>query len=195
VGSTAVRRSHARVVAATHRDLAEMVRQGKLREDLFYRLNVVEIVLPPLRDRLGDVPLLAHHFLEQFNRKDGKNRQLSSRAEELLLAHDYPGNVRELQNAVQRAVLLATGPLIEPHDLPAAFRAAAGRAPGGTAGGFRAAKQRVIEEFERDYLTRCLREAGGNISQAARAAGIDFKNFHVKMTEYGIDPAAFKRGR
>jgi transcriptional regulator with GAF, ATPase, and Fis domain len=194
VGSTAVRRSDARVVAATHRDLGGMVREGKFREDLFYRLDVVEITLPPLRERRGDIPLLARHFLEQFNRKDGKDRQLSAAAEELMLAHDYPGNVRELQNAIQRAVLLANGPLIEPQDLPAPFRAAAVRGPGGEPlGGFRAAKQRVIEEFERDYLTRCLREAGGNISQAARAAEIDFKNFHIKMTQYGIDPAAFKR--
>ncbi|HYG64394.1 MAG TPA: sigma 54-interacting transcriptional regulator, partial [Thermoanaerobaculia bacterium] len=194
VGSTAIRRSDARVVAATHRDLGAMVREGRFREDLFYRLDVVEVTLPPLRERRGDIPLLTRYFLEQHNRKAGKDRQLSAAAEERLLAHDYPGNVRELQNALQRAVLLANGPLIEPQDLPAPFRAAAVRGSDGEPlGGFRAAKQRVIEEFERDYLTRCLREAGGNISQAARAAEIDFKNFHIKMTQYGIDPAAFKK--
>jgi len=195
VGSTAVRRADARVVAATHRDLAGMVREGKLRQDLFYRLNVVEIPVPPLRERTGDVLLLARTFLDRFNEKHGKRRELSAAAEELLLAYDYPGNVRELQNAIQRAVLLASGPLIEPGDLPASFRAALPLGKGGALEGFRAAKRRLIEEFERDYLTRCLREAGGNISQAARTAGIDFKNFHDKMGQYGIDALAFKKER
>jgi transcriptional regulator with GAF, ATPase, and Fis domain len=195
VGSTATRRSDARIVAATHRDLAVMVREGKMRQDLFYRLNVVEISVPPLRERPGDVLLLARTFLDRFNEKHGKDRQLSTSAEELLLAYDYPGNVRELQNAIQRAVLLATGPLIEPGDLPASFRAVLKRGKGGALEGFRAAKKRLIEEFERDYLTRCLREAGGNISQAARTAGIDFKNFHDKMGQYGIGAVEFKRDR
>jgi DNA-binding NtrC family response regulator len=192
VGSASVRRSDARVVAATHRDLTEMVREGKMREDLFYRLNVVEIAVPALRERPGDVLLLARTFLARFNEKHGKARELSAAAEELLLAYDYPGNVRELQNAIQRAVLLSAGPLIEPADLPASFRAAL-RGKGGALQGFRAAKRRLIEEFERDYITRCLREAGGNISQAARAAGIDFKNFYEKMSQYQIDPLAFKK--
>jgi Nif-specific regulatory protein len=194
VGSTTVRRADVRVVAATHRDLREMVREGKMREDLLYRLNVIEIAVPPLRERASDLPLLVRHFLDQFNERHGKALQVSARAEELLLAYDYPGNVRELQNAIQRAVLVARGPAIEPADLPAPFRAAAAAA--GTArSGFRAAKRRLIESFERDYVARCLREADGNISQAARAAGIDFKNFHDKMTRYGIDPLAFRRGR
>jgi DNA-binding NtrC family response regulator len=154
---------------------------------------VVEIQVPALRERTGDVLLLARTFLDRFNEKHGKRLEFSAAAEELLLGYDYPGNVRELQNAVQRAVLLAAGPLIEPADLPASFRAALPQGPGGALQGFRAAKRRVIEEFERDYLTRCLREAGGNISQASRAAGIDFKNFHDKMSQYGIDAAVFKR--
>ena len=195
VGSTTVRSSDARVVAATNRDLAGMVREGKMREDLFYRLNVLEIRLPPLRERTGDVLLLARTFLARFNEKHGKNRELSAAAEELLQAYDYPGNVRELQNAIQRAVLLSRGPLIEPADLPASFGAALPRGKGGALQGFRAAKQRVVEEFERDYITRCLREADGNISQAARAAGIDVKNFYDKMSRYGIDALAFKKSR
>jgi transcriptional regulator with PAS, ATPase and Fis domain len=192
VGSTTVRRSDARVVAATHRDLQGMVREGTLREDLFYRLNVVEIAVPPLRERCGDILLLAHAFLDRFNGKHGKSRGLSAAAEQLLLAYHYPGNVRELQNAIQRAVLLASGPLIEPADLPPAFR---NGHHGRSLQGFRAAKRRLIEEFEHDYLTRCLRDAGGNISQAARTAGIDYKNFYDKMDQYGIDPQGFKRKR
>jgi Nif-specific regulatory protein len=195
VGSTSVRHADARVVAATHRDLLGMVREGKMREDLFYRLNVVEIQVPPLRERGDDILLLARTFLDRFNEKHGKARDLSAAAEELLLTYDYPGNVRELQNAIQRAVLLSTGSLIEPGDLPASFRAVLRRGKGGALQGFRAAKRRLIEEFERDYVTRCLREAGGNISQAARTAGIDFKNFYDKMAQYGIDAAGFKGDR
>ncbi|HEV8581186.1 MAG TPA: sigma 54-interacting transcriptional regulator [Thermoanaerobaculia bacterium] len=195
VGSTTVRTADARVVAATNRDLAGMVREGKMREDLFYRLNVVEIRMPPLRERRGDLLLLARAFLARFNEKHGKSRELSAAAEELLQAYDYPGNVRELQNAIQRAVLLSRGALIEPGDLPASFRASLPLGKGGAFQGFRAAKRRVIEEFERDYITRCLREAEGNISQAARAAGIDVKNFYDKMSRYGIDALAFKKSR
>jgi Nif-specific regulatory protein len=198
VGSTTVRRSDARVVAATNRDLGERVRQGEMRQDLLYRLNVLEVTVPPLRERPTDVLLLARHFLDRFNVKHGKDKQLSARAEDLLLAHDYPGNVRELQNAIQRAVLVARGPEIEPFDFPESLRvsgAGAGGGKGRARVGFRAAKRRVIEEFEREYLNRCLRGSDGNISEAARAAGIDFKNFHAKMTRYGIDPGAFKRAR
>jgi len=195
VGSTTVKTSDARVVAATNRNLAGMVRDGKMREDLFYRLNVIEILTPPLRERTGDVLLLARTFLSRFNEKHGKTRDLAAATEELLQVYDYPGNVRELQNAIQRAVLLSRGSLIEPGDLPASFRAALPKGKGGAFQGFRAAKQRVVEEFERDYITRCLRETEGNISQAARAAGIDVKNFYDKMSRYGIDALAFKKGR
>jgi len=196
VGSTTVRRAEARVLAATHRDLAAMVREGKMREDLLYRLDVVEVRVPPLRERASDIPLLVRYFLDRFNAKHGKEKQLSPRAEDLLLAYSYPGNVRELQNAVQRAVLVSRGPLIEPGDLPESLRA--GAAPGrdgALLAGFRAAKRRVVEDFERDYIIRRLQAAEGNISQAARAAEIDFKNFHAKMTRYGIDPLRFRGGR
>ncbi len=198
LGSTVVRRTDPRVVAATHRDLGEMVADGRLRADLLYRLDVIRVDIPPLRDRPGDILLLARQFLERWAAKYQRERRFSARAERLLLAHDYPGNVRELQNAVQRAVLVSRGPLIEPQDLPDPFRAAAAerRPEASGAGGFRQAKRRVIEDFERAYIGRALEEAGGNISRAAQAAGIDFKNFHAKMRRYGIEPALYKkRGR
>jgi DNA-binding NtrC family response regulator len=115
-----------------------------------------------------------------------------------LLAYDYPGNIRELQNVLQRAVLLAEGPVIEAQHLPAALRELRPLLPplageAADASGFRAAKQRVVERFERDYLSRCLRESRGNISQAAKAAGIDYKNFYGKMQQHGIEAAEFKR--
>ncbi|HYL06558.1 MAG TPA: sigma-54-dependent Fis family transcriptional regulator [Thermoanaerobaculia bacterium] len=193
VGSAAVRRADVRVVAATNRDLREMVGEGKMRSDLMYRLDVIRVEMPALRDRPGDILFLARHFLERWAAKYHRERQLSARAERLLLAYDYPGNVRELQNAIQRAVLVSRGPTIEPQDLPDTLRAAAGRRPENAESGFRLAKRRMIEEFERTYICRALEEAGGNISRAAQSAGIDFKNFHVKMRRYRIEPSLYKQ--
>jgi len=194
VGSTQIRRADVRIVAATNRDLDELVAEGKVRQDFLYRLNVVEVRLPPLRERRSDLPLLIRHFLARLAAERRGEKHLSREAEELLLRYGFPGNVRELYNVLRRAVLLSEGPRIEVQHLPDALRAPR---PGGEAGGdldldFRSAKQRVVERFEREYLARCLREAGGNISQAARAAGIDYKNFYTKMQQYGIDPAAFR---
>jgi Nif-specific regulatory protein len=193
LGSSAVRRADVRVVAATNRDLAAMVAEGGMRKDLLYRLNVVEIEMPPLRARPGDILLLARHFLARWNERHGKDCRLSPRAERLLLSYDYPGNIRELQNAMQRAVLVARGPEIEPQDLPESFRAAAAARRGAGVTGFRLAKRRLIEEFERGYICRGLEEAGGNITRAAQAAGIDFKNYYSKMRRYRIEPSAYKR--
>ena len=196
VGSTQMRRADVRVVAATNRDLEELGREGKVRRDFLYRLNVVEVKLPALRERRGDLPLLIRHHLDRLDHgPPGCDRKRFSReVEALLLAYDYPGNVRELQNILQRAVLLAEGPVIEVRHLPESLlmlRPLLG-GEGPAASGFRQAKQRVVERFERDYISRCLGESGGNISQAARAAGIDYKNFYTKMQQYGIDPGGFK---
>jgi Nif-specific regulatory protein len=198
VGSTRIQHADVRVVAATNRDLEGLVREGKVRQDFLYRLNVVEVRLPALRERRSDVPLLIRSFLDRF----GGEKTLSPEAEELLLAHPWPGNIRELQNVIQRAVLLAEGPRIEPRHLPEGLRE--GRVAPGPPGaqgddaldlgvGFREAKQRAVERFERDYLAGCLRQERGNISRAARIAGIDYKNFYTKMRELGIEPTEFKR--
>jgi transcriptional regulator with GAF, ATPase, and Fis domain len=189
VGGTQVRHANVRVVAATNRDLEAMVKEGRIRQDFLYRLNVVEVRLPALRERRSDLPLLIRHFLARV----GDGKRLSAEAEARLLAYDWPGNIRELQNALQRAALLSEGPEIEIRHFPEALLGAQTMATEmGETGGFREAKQRVVERFEREYLSRCLREAGGNISQAARAAGIDYKNFYMKMQQLGIDPAGFR---
>jgi transcriptional regulator with GAF, ATPase, and Fis domain len=194
VGSTQIRHAGARIVAATHQDLEELARQGRIRRDFLYRLNVVEVRLPALRERRSDLPLLIHHFLDRLAARGGRPKRLSPEAERLLLAYGYPGNIRELQNVVQRAVLLSEGETIEPRHLPEALRAPSPDSfPEDMAGeGFRAAKQKVVERFERDYISGCLRRVGGNISQAAREAGIDYKNFYIKMQQYGIDAASFR---
>ena len=197
LGSTQIRRADVRIVAATNRDLDVLVREGKVRQDFLYRLNVVEVRLPSLRERRSDLPVLIRHFLGLLTSGRGA-KKLAPEAEALLLAYDWPGNIRELQNVIQRAILLAEETVIEARHLPQGLRELrpllpplAGEAePAGS--GFRDAKQRVVERFERDYITRCLGEARGNISQAAKAAGIDYKNFYNKMQQYGIEPAGFK---
>jgi len=198
VGSTQIRRANARIVAATNRDLEEMAKEGRIRRDFLYRLNVVEIRLPSLRERRSDLPLLIRRLVDQHAGRRGPKR-LAPEAERLLLAYDYPGNIRELQNFLQRAVLLSEGETIEVRHLPEALQgweppltteAEEEALPPGE--GFRASKQRMIERFERDYLSRCLRKAGGNISLAARLAKIDYKNFYTKMQHYGIDAAKYR---
>jgi Nif-specific regulatory protein len=200
VGSTQIRRADVRIVAATNRELGELVEEGKVRLDFLYRLNGIEVRLPPLRERRADLPLLIRHFLVQLEAERRGEKHLSREAEELLLAYGYPGNIRELHNVLRRAVLLSEGARIEAEHLPEALRAPrpVREADAGNPWpdlDFRAAKQQVVERFERDYVARSLREAGGNISRAAKAAGIDYKNFYTKMQQYGIDPAGFREPR
>jgi transcriptional regulator with GAF, ATPase, and Fis domain len=195
LGETRLRRSDARVVAATNRSLRAETGAGRFREDLYYRLAVVEVRLPALRERPGDVPLLAHHLLASLNARHGRELRLSRRAERRLLEHPWPGNVRELKNVLERAVLVARGPEIRLADLPVSLHEPAVSAAGEPEGlGFREAKHRALEAFERGYLARCLRSTEGNVSAAARLAGIDYKNFHTKMTGYGIDRRSFRAG-
>ena len=198
VGSTDPVKVDVRVIAATHRDLPRLVRTGKFREDLFYRLNVIAIPLPPLRDRLDDVPLLAHHFLRRYSDRLGKKvRTLAPQAVELLCAHRWPGNVRELENAIERAVVLCRGHVVQPADLPPSvtgrtdpvLRAAAG--PGGDAAllalSYATAKDGALRDFEKRYVEAHMRACDGNISAAARQAGMDRSNFKRVLRKYRSD--------
>jgi len=207
VGGTRVERADVRLVAATHQDLEARVADGGVREDFLYRLKVLEVRVPPLRERKGDLPALARHLLAELTRRHGRGaKRLSKGAEARLLAHDYPGNVRELRNALERAVLVSDGEVIEPSHLPAGIGRAGGpgRAGEGTSAlarsagapkvGFAEAKRQAVASFESDYVRRCLAETGGNISAAARLAGIDYKNFYTKVKRYRIEPASFKEG-
>jgi len=199
LGETRLRRSDARVVAATNRNLAERVEQGTFREDLYYRLAVVEIALPPLRERAGDLPLLAARLLAEAARLHGRSLSLSPGAEARLLEHSWPGNVRELWNVLQRAALTARGDdeiTVDELSLPKGAASSEGgpvRPEQRDSVGFREAKERAVERFERGYLARCLGATRGNISAAARLAGIDYKNFYSKLKRYAIDAGRFKR--
>lgn len=195
VGSPDIKHCDVRIIAATDTELKKMVASGKFREEVFYRLNVVEIDLPPLRERRSDIILLARHFLEKFKRKYNKNHiSITENALSLLQSYDYPGNVRELENAIERAVVLCENSNIDINDLPASIQyKEIVNDKVKELSSFKISKQKIIENFEYEYISECLRTAKGNISKAARAAGINIKNFYTKMKKCGIDPITFKK--
>ena len=188
LGSPKPMRADVRIVAATNRDLKAMVDQGSFREDLYYRLNIIPIIVPPLRDRGRDIPLLASFFVGHFNRLYGKNVVgFSSAALAQLVKHGWPGNVRELENKVQQLIVLATEPVIHAIDADAITGNAVDQGEdAGARGTFKQEKQRVVLDFEREYTKAILDRAGGNMSEAARLAGIDRKNLWVLVKRHGL---------
>jgi DNA-binding NtrC family response regulator len=195
VGAADSLRVDVRVIAATHRDLTRLVKSGKFREDLFYRLNVINIPLPPLRERIEDVPLLAHHFLRRYAERLGKKvRTLAPEALELLCGYRWPGNVRELENAVERAVVLCRGETVGAADLPPAVTGrtaplvrespASGDDAAWLAQSYAAAKEQALRRFEKGYVEALMRACDNNISAAARKAGMDRSNFKRVLRKY-----------
>jgi len=188
VGGEEVLPVDARVVAATNRDLEAEVAGGRFREDLFHRLNVMRLTVPPLRDRLEDIPLLAQHFLEQFASRNRKTvKGFTPLAMDMLLKHDWPGNVRELENTVERAVILLTGDHITEKQLPLTIvqkysesRGQRTPAPPASNG------SRSLEDIEKEAIVATLEATGQNKSEAARRLGISRKTLHNKMKSYGL---------
>ena len=185
-----------RIVSATHRNLKDRIAQGSFREDLFYRLNVLSIAIPPLRERRSDLPILVEHFLRKFA-LEGRNPVISPRAWAAISEYPFPGNVRELEHALQHAVILSKGMEIEPHHLPSSVAGAAASpvVPTGTE-----AKSAIrllseaVKEFEREYLLRALRITGGRKAEAAALLGISRKNLWEKMRGHGVDDAEVEPG-
>jgi DNA-binding NtrC family response regulator len=197
VGGTKPLQVDVRVVAATHRNLEEDVKQGRFREDLYYRLKVVEIELPPLRERREDLPALSLRFLERVTERLGRDKKrISEAAMACLVRHDWPGNVRELQNTVETAAVLATGVEIDEADLnlPAAGGPVAGTGPDVVGLPFSEAKKRVIENFERSHLLDALRQHGGNISRTAEAIGMVRQSLQQKIRELGLRSEDWSNG-
>jgi DNA-binding NtrC family response regulator len=199
VGDTAERDVDIRLVSATNRDLAEMVREGTFREDLYYRLNVVPLFLPPLRDRQGDIPLLAITFLERFCKKNQVGvKGFSSESMCLMESYSWPGNVRELRNIVERLAILCDQDRIEPHHLPDEIRKAQPRSTVSrlpeTWEEFKRLKQQVrdaaVDQLERRFLAESLERCGGNVSRAAEEIGIQRTNLHALMRKYGLSSEA-----
>jgi len=181
VGGTRRRTVDMRLVAATNRDLAEAIKTGEFRQDLFYRINTITITLPPLRERPEDIRRLAEHFLEQ-NATYGRKR-LSDSAMDCLERYRWPGNVRELQHAVQRAVILSQGDLIQPTDLPEEVRG--GRPSAASPGG-------SLEDMERQHIISTLRSVSGHRAKAATVLRIDPKTLYRKIQAYGITPEHYR---
>jgi DNA-binding NtrC family response regulator len=193
IGDDQDRRVDVRIITATNRDLDQLVARGSFRQDLYYRINVFPMHLPPLRDRPEDIPLLVHHFVNKYRGRLGKPIDgVSAAALARFSAYDFPGNVRELENKVHQAMVVTSGTTIEAEDvsLPAgklsAVRVDVDRP-------FRVLKQEMIDTFEVEYLTELLRVHRGNLAQAARAAGMDRKNLWALVQRHGLDRARFKK--
>jgi DNA-binding NtrC family response regulator len=184
-----------RVVAATNRNLQYLVVAGKFRQDLYYRLNIIRLQLPPLRERRGDIPLLIDHFLDVFRMTYCRSDlEISPGAESLLMQYDYPGNVRELENLLRSAVILSRDHCISPRDLPPEVLNGKCTDGAGHHATFHQAKARAVEEFERSYLSNVLAECGGIVSHAARHAGLSERIFHEKLRKYGISGKSYRAG-
>jgi nitrogen regulation protein NR(I) len=199
VGGIKTIRVDVRLIAATNQDLERLIEAGRFREDLYYRLNVVPIALPPLRDRREDVPVLVQHFLEKYNRRLGKKvERLEDEAMQLLLGYPWPGNIRELENLMERSVLFADEPVIRAHALPDALRERAPAAapalasvapiaaltPSGVS--MKESVRHAQAELEKELITRALDETGGNVTRAAKRLQISRKSLQVKMKELGL---------
>jgi two-component system response regulator GlrR len=191
VGSNETREVDVRLIAATNRDLTAARQAGAFREDLFYRLNVVPLEVPPLRDRASDIPLLAHHFMSVHAGRLKKTvDRIDPVALQILCSHNWPGNVRELQNAIERSVVLAHAEGLTVDVLPPGLCRAPAIDP---------AKQRpytlplaeALTAFERTYIEQALRDAKGNIAEAARSSSVDRSNFRRLLKRHSVDPASF----
>jgi len=187
VGSHEPIRCDVRVIAATSRNLENMMEEGTFREDLYYRLNVFPIYLPSLRDRKSDILLLADHFVEHFNRNSGKAvRRISSTAIDMLTAYHWPGNVRELENCIERAILLCNEDAIQAHHLPPTLQM---KKPGESKGMLNMA----VEALEQEMIVDALKNHGGKIATAAKELGLTERILGLRLKKYLIDPRKFKR--
>jgi DNA-binding NtrC family response regulator len=182
VGGTRPIKVDVRLIAATNADLEENVKNGDFRADLYYRLNVIPIRIPPLRKRQSDIPLLVDHFLKKASEKTGQKKSISKKAMDLMVEYDWPGNVRELENIVERAIVLQEGNRINPHDLPDKIR-------------FHSRSSRnivlddtqmTLQELEKEYVISVLDETGWQKKKASEILGINASTLYRKIQRYGL---------
>lgn len=189
VGGTQTLRANIRLIAATNKDLETAIRNGQFREDLYYRLNVFTIFLPPLRERKSDILLLAEHFLEKYEREHNKRvRRISTPAIDMLMSYHYPGNVRELENAIERAVLACDASVIHSHHLPPTLQTAE---VSGTVTDLSLAA--AVAAFERGLIQDALKSTRGNVAKAAKLLVSTERILGYKIRKYGIEPARFRK--
>lgn len=201
VGSVASKKVNVRVIAATNRDLKKLVEEKKFREDLYYRLSVIVIDLPPLRSRKDDIPVLAYHFLKKYNERNGKEiSHISPEVIRILEANPWEGNVRELENVIERGVVVAKGDTLELQDLPITLvperslihKNIDSKSLSLNDMSFKEAKNRVVDSFAKEYLTSILSDSGGNISKAADKAHVERSNLKKLLKKYKVDAERFK---
>lgn len=188
VGGAATLKTDVRVITATNRDLEQLIVETKFRQDLYYRLDVFPIHIPPLRERKTDIPLLADFFVEKYSKANHKNiRRISTPAIDMLMSYHWPGNVRELENCIERSVLLSSNHVIHGHHLPPTLQTAeaSGTMPSGTL-------DRTMDNIERDLIIDALKAARGNKAKAARALGISERIMGLRVSKHGIDPKRFR---
>jgi transcriptional regulator with PAS, ATPase and Fis domain len=179
VGGNKTLRVDVRMIAATNKDLSVLIKTGSFREDLYYRLNVINVTIPPLRERKEDIAELAEHFLKKYSLKLSKSiAGLTAEAQELLIGYKWPGNVRELENVIERAVILCECDQIGAEDLSISSYSAVAEM----------SVNPSLEEMEKNYILRVLKEAGNNQSKASQLLGIDRKTLYLKLKKYGINP-------
>ncbi|MFA4992250.1 MAG: sigma-54 dependent transcriptional regulator [Candidatus Omnitrophota bacterium] len=185
VGDTKTLKADVRIITATNQRLEKLIEEGKFREDLYYRLNVISIELPPLRDRRGDIRFLAEHFVHKFNKehKHKKITGITKEAMETLEAFDWPGNIRELENVIERAMVLARNKEIDKDVLPDILRRKNGNGKNGNGGSLK----EILEEPERDIISKVLEEVSGNRTEAATRLGINRTTLYNKIRKYGLD--------
>ncbi len=189
LGGTQTLKADIRVIAATNRDLEELMLKNEFREDLYYRLNVFPLFIPPLRERRDDIPLLVNHFIEKYNRIHGLAvKRISSTAIDLLMTYHWPGNIRELENCIERATILSTDKVIRSHNLPPTLQSAASthsRVDGGL--------EAILENVEKQMLIDALNLSKGNISKASEQLKITERIIGLRIRKYQIEPAVFKK--
>jgi Nif-specific regulatory protein len=189
LGSTATIKMKARLMAATNKDLEKAITDGSFREDLYYRLNVFTIFVPPLRERKPDIMALTDHFLEKYKKEHGKNiRRISTPAIDMLMSYHWPGNVRELENAIERAVLICEGNVIHGHHLPPTLQTAEAS---GTV--VKVSLHDAIASYERDLIQDALKTTRGNCRRAARLLSTTERIINYKVKKYGVDCARFRK--
>jgi two-component system, NtrC family, response regulator PilR len=190
VGGLEEMQADIRIIAATNQDLTRLISEGRFREDLFYRINVIPIALPPLRERREDIGLLAEHFLAKYNEQMGKDiAGISHQSMDLLMHHDWPGNIRELENVMERAVALEPTPAILPDSLPTSIRGEAPRVPVATPDGLPETGfdlEAHVKEIERGYIAEALKKAGGVQVKAADLLGMSFRSFRYYVKKYNL---------
>ena len=195
VGGTEQIEVDVRVITATNRSLQGMVKEGKFREDLFYRLNVVKIDLPPLRDRPEDIPLLVTHFIQKYA-PEGVQKQVSPEAMETLLRYRWPGNVRELENAIERACVTTRDNEIRPENLPPVLLQSGANRTGASRIDLKRPLREILREnaaaIEKRYIRKALKKARGNVGRCARICGLSRRSVSAKIAEYKLDKSAFK---